>query len=131
MTYIVTIFIVCFVIALIWRLYNNESRKYEHESTTPSRAQQLAFDLIRTDPRVAQVVMLLSYSDMDIPSMTGARGKSNKRLVVEVRQIAKHHFPNATIQQVNLIAAQLLMIARNIGQKRRQKNANMSVSKRK
>ena len=125
MPIVAAIFLICCIAALVWYYYSST----ESESDVPvSLIRQQAYDLVRADSRLAQVIMLLSYSDMDNPTVEGVRRRSNRRLVLEVRQIARRHFPDLTSEEVNTIAAQLLIIARNIGRKRRQ-NANMPVSK--
>ncbi len=129
MIHIASIFIVFCATALVWYLYRNDGLAEKREAPA-SKVRHHAYELVKSDSRLAQAVMLLSYADVSGPEVVGVRRRSNRRLILEVRQIVRQHFPEAQSETINLISAQLLIIAANIGRKRRRKNADMSMPQR-
>ena len=128
MTYIILIsLIVCIIFASALMIKKSQPISVVDANAATARAN--AYRILQTDRRLAQLVMLLSYADMTSTDHKGASLKSNRRLILEVRQITRSHMMGSSTYDVNLVAAQLLIISRNIGKKRKEKNANMPVSK--
>ena len=94
----------------------------------PNAKYQFARELLRTDKRIAQAVMLLSYAGLENEEISHLQKKSNRRLILEIRQIVRLHMPKSATGDVNKVTSYLLVFSKNIAQKRRE-NANLSMQK--
>ena len=121
------LFVLC--VALVGLIVTRKPKAPESTVIDMSVHRESANRILRSSKRLAQLVVLISYSDLSGSGNLSSLTEGNKNLIIEIRKIVRQHMPNATSREASLITAQLLVIAKKIGVRRKEKNARMSLQK--
>ena len=103
-------------IALLLALYFFSGRGKSEENLT-------ARWLIRNDPRVAQIVLSLSYLTSITRKSSGKGPLTRKkiRLLLDLREIIKSHQPGIMHEEIKTICRDIILISHHLEKQRKEK----------
>ena len=94
-------------------------KEVEDELESKYDVKQEALRLLNDDKRLSSLVVLLSFSDREkTPTETTS---SARRLIYEIRQRVALHLFDRSSRDINMVSAQIVIIAKNIGMSRKRK----------
>jgi hypothetical protein len=91
----------------------------EDEMLSQYDVKQEALRLLNDDKRLSSLVVLLSFADRE-KSATGDMS-STRRLIYEIRQRVVLHLFDRGTRDINMVSAQIVVIARSIEKSRKRK----------
>ena len=113
------LFILCAITTATIFIFRSKEQKDFDSEPSLNQARETAASMLKMDKRLASLTVLLSYAEREDLSVGSGMGHSNRRLIFEMRQIVSSLLLDTDSKTINMVTAQLLVIAKNIGDLRR------------